>query len=121
MPLLIFLTAVAALIIACMGLLSTTERQGTVCLIIAILLIIAVPVEFLVDSKYYRPERIKEEKQKIYNRYKNGPVEIKRNGIGCIKYEYYNDNFWTCPDKSITQIEERVGKHTVETPVVHNK
>lgn len=87
--------------------------------IVSLSFLILVPIEIKIDKKYYEPKRIQEEKQKLYNKYKNGPIKITTNSIGCVKYNYYNDNFWTCPNKSITQIEERVGRYIVETPVVN--
>lgn len=89
--------------------------------IVSLSFLILVLIEIKIDKKYYEPKRIQEEKQKLYNKYKNGPIKITTNSIGCIKYNYYNDDFWTCPNKEITHIEEKIGKHIVQTPVIQTK
>lgn len=87
--------------------------------IISLVFLLMVPIELKIDTKYFQPKRIQEQKQRLYNKYKNGPIKITTNSIGCIKYNYYDDNFWTCPNKNIIQIEERSGKDIIETPVIH--
>lgn len=96
------------------------SKDAKICFIVGLICLLLVPVEFYIDNKYYRPKRIQEEKQKFYNKYKNGPIKITTNSIGCVKYNYYNDLFWICPNKNINQIEEQIGKQIVQTPVINS-
>lgn len=63
----------------------------------------------------------KTEEQKTYSK---GPVAVSTNSIGCIKYQYYKDVFYKCPDKAINmiEVEERQGKSIIKKvyPVVNN-
>lgn len=42
------------------------------------------------------------------NKYKNGPVVIGTNNIGCTKYDYYDSIYWKCKDPNINYVEEQV-------------
>lgn len=122
MPIIVCLTLFSFLLLlffSVLFLIDNDPRNAKKSFFISLGFLLLVPIELQIDTKYFQPKRIQEEKQKLYNKYKNGPIKITTNSIGCIKYNYYDDNFWTCPDKNIIQIEERVGKYIVETPVVN--
>lgn len=48
----------------------------------------------------------KAEKDRL--KYKDGPVALQTNDVGCTKYEYFDTKYWSCTDKNIKQVEEEV-------------
>lgn len=115
----VFFFACLSLFIALLCYIDNDSYGGNGCALIGCVLLITIFIQIHIDNKYYKPKRLEEKQIKLHNKYKNGPVEIKKNTIGCTKYKYYQDYFWTCPNKNISYIEEQEGKMIAITPVVN--